>query len=264
MVKLPYSNAQIHAVVHAIEYMKKHLDEEITSEKLASLVGYSHYHFSRLFKEITGVSPRRYLSALRIESGKKILVDASSSSILKTLLLIGFRSMGTFSTKFKQFVGLSPKQFQVHTDDLYQFINQFEYQDKLEPIKVSPPVVSCHLEVPKSFKGLIFIGLFPRPMPDQKPIAGAAITHNQADCVFSSVPLGTYYVLAAALPLSFHPKDYFLLDKSLRGKSDHSIEVTEMTEAEVRIALREPLPYDPPILINLPQLLFEKEKNKAN
>ncbi|WP_242690986.1 helix-turn-helix domain-containing protein [Cytobacillus praedii] len=261
---MPNSIDQIRAVVTAIEYMKKHLEEEITSEELASHVGYSPYHFSRVFKEITGVSPRHYLSALRIEAGKKILVNASSSSILKTLLLIGFRSMGTFSTKFKQFVGLSPKKFQLRTEDLHQFINQFEHQEKLEPITLTPPVVSCQLEFPKGFKGLIFIGLFPRPIPDQRPVAGTAITHNQTNCLFSSVPLGTYYVLAAALPLRFHPKDYFLLDAALRGKSDLAIEVTERTETEVKIKLRDPLPYDPPILINLPQLLFEKEKNKAN
>ncbi|MED3573632.1 AraC family transcriptional regulator [Cytobacillus praedii] len=264
MSKLPNSNDQIRAVVTAIEYMKKHLEEEITSEELASFVGYSPYHFSRVFKGITGVSPRHYLSALRIEAGKKILVDASSSSILKTLLLIGFRSIGTFSTKFKQFVGLSPKKFQLRTEDLNQFINQFEHQEKLEPITLTPPVVSCQLEFPKGFKGLIFIGLFPRPIPDQRPVAGTTITHNQTNCIFSSVPLGTYYVLAAALPLSFHPKDYFLLDAALRGKSDLAIEVTERTETEVKMKLRDPLPYDPPILINLPQLLFEKEKNKAN
>ncbi|WP_102273722.1 helix-turn-helix domain-containing protein [Cytobacillus massiliigabonensis] len=258
------SNDQVKAVIAAIEYMQKHLDEEITSEELASLAGYSPYHFSRFFKVVTGVSPRHYLSALRIEAGKRILVDSSSSSILKTLLTIGFRSMGTFSTKFKQFVGLSPKQFQLRTEDLHEFINQYERQDKLEQNKLSPPVVTCHLEVPEGFKGLIFIGLFPRPIPDQRPVAGTAITHNRTNCVFSSVPLGTYYVLAAALPLSFHPKDYFLLDTSLRGKSDHAIEVTEGTAAEVKIKLRDPMPYDPPILINLPQLLFEKVKNKAN
>jgi len=58
-------------IIKAIEYMKDHLDEEITTEELSKYVGYSPYHFVRIFKEVTGVSPRHYLSALRIEAGKK-------------------------------------------------------------------------------------------------------------------------------------------------------------------------------------------------
>jgi AraC family transcriptional regulator len=71
-------------IINAIHYMKKHLNEEITSESVAYHVGYSPIHFSRVFKEVTGVSPRHYLSALRIEMGKQTLVN-SSDSILKTL-----------------------------------------------------------------------------------------------------------------------------------------------------------------------------------
>ncbi|MFD1738735.1 AraC family transcriptional regulator [Bacillus salitolerans] len=257
-------NVKTYAVLKAIQYMQEHLDQDVTSEELALHVGYSPYHFSRVFKEATGVSPRHYLSALRIEAGKSILIQSSSTSILKALLSTGFRSLGTFSTTFKKYVGLSPKQFQGNTKKLHQFMNEFEREEQLANIQLTPPILTCHLDFPSTFKGLIFVGLFPRPIPDQKPVVGSAVKHHQRSCVFTNIPVGTYFILAAALPFSLHPKDYFLLDHSLRGKYKDSVEITENSDVEIEITLRNRIPTDPPILVNLPQLLLEKTKKRAN
>ncbi|MFZ3589442.1 N-acetylglucosamine-6-phosphate deacetylase [Bacillus sp. DJP31] len=184
------TNDQIKAVIQAIEYMKIHLTKEITSEELAFMVGYSPYHFSRVFKEVTCVSPRHYLSALRIEAGKEILVN-SSSSTLKTLLLIGFRSLGTFSSKFKQSVGLSPKQFQMSANDLHQFINQYENQEKpVQNLRETNVVASIghsdasYEEAVKSFQAgfshatHLFNGM--RGMHHREPgVVGSVLLHDE-------------------------------------------------------------------------------------
>lgn len=253
------STDQIEAVSKTIEYMRSNIDEEITTEKLAEIAGYSAFHFTRVFKDVTGVSPRHYLSALRIETGKEKLMGSSSPSILKTLMDIGFRSVGTFSSKFKLFVGQSPKQFQNSAVKFHRFMNDFDGADVENPVSLKLPAVRCTLEVPESFKGLIFVGLFPRPIPDQKPVKGIALRETQKVCIFSKVPPGTYYALATAIPWSINPREYFLLSKNLRGKAEESIEISADCFNEVHIKLREPLPYDPPILINLPSLLFEKD-----
>ncbi|RSD29038.1 helix-turn-helix domain-containing protein [Mesobacillus subterraneus] len=253
------STDQIQAVTKAIQFMKQNLDEELTSERLADIAGYSPYHFTRVFKEVTGASPRHYLSALRIEEGKARLIKRDSESILKTVMMIGFRSLGSFSTKFKQFVGLSPKQFRTSADKLHQFMNEYEDVEWCYSSQLRLPVIKCRIECPPDFRGLIFVGLFSRPIPDEKPIMGTAIRPEQSEYIFSKVPDGTYYVLAAAIPWSLDPRDYFLLSKNLRGKAKEPMEITEGISKEVSIKLRPPLPYDPPILINLPKLLFEKE-----
>ncbi|MET3698258.1 helix-turn-helix protein [Bacillus oleivorans] len=244
----------------AIDYMYQYLDKEITTEEIAAHVGYSTYHFIRIFKEVTGITPRHYLSALRIESSKFLLLHSTDSN-LKTLLSIGFRSMGSFSSRFKQYVGLSPKSFRKKTSTYAQQLQK--YQEKGgstigENIR-RVPYVTSYIEAPASFKGLIFIGLFPRPIPDQRPAVGTAIKHTQKYCVFSEVPKGEYYVMAAGLPWGLNPKNYIISKTSLRGKSDKII-VSEDSNIEVKIELREPLPFDPPILINLPYLLFENDK----
>lgn len=255
-------NEHIQAAIKAIEYMKKHLDEEVTTELLAEHVGYSQYHFSRIFKEVTGISPRRFLSALRIEAGKEQLMKSAPSSILHTMLTIGFRSLGTFSSRFKQFVGTSPRDFRMRAAELHLFLNDYDSAKKQAESSDEKPCVICNIEKPEHFKGVLFVGLFPRAIPDQKPIMGNVLGMNQKCCRFSNVPSGSYYVLAAALKWSFHPKDYFILEKALRGRSDSILTISEDSNVKVTITLREPLPYDPPILVNLPELLFEKENSK--
>lgn len=255
---------QIQAVLRSIDYMKRNLDVEVTTEILASEAGYSPYHFTRIFKQVTGVSPRHYLSALRIEAGKSLLIQSSSKSILGAMLELGFQSFGSFSSKFKQFVGLSPKQFQATAANLHKFMNENENALKIEESEAAGlPAVKCTLDIPPGFIGWVFVGLFPRPIPDQKPIMGTVISHRQKECQFTKVPHGTYFVLAAAIPKSLNPADYFLLNHNLRGLAEAPVEAAPQTSAELHIKLRKPLPYDPPILINLPSLFFEKIKNKA-
>ena len=60
MVTVKPTHLQHHSYIHAtelaIQYMKEHLNEEVTSEQLAHLVGYSAYHFTRIFKQVTGMN----------------------------------------------------------------------------------------------------------------------------------------------------------------------------------------------------------------
>ena len=121
------------------------------------------------------------------------------------------------------------------------------------------PVVRCTVKVPGSFKGVTFVGLFPRPIPDQKPVNGIALSETHKECVFSKIPDVTYNALATAIPWSLNPRDYFFCQKNLSGKANGSLEISENTFYQLHFKLRDPLPYDPPILINLPSLLFEKE-----
>ncbi|MDR0271471.1 AraC family transcriptional regulator [Paenibacillus sp.] len=159
----------IAAAEKAIHYMKEHLDEEITSDFLASYVGYSSFHFIRIFKSATGISPRHFLSALRIEAGKTALLK-EPSLLMKILLSIGFRSAGSFNTRFKQNVGISPRKFGTASLSLSSFVKQYEDRElQLDDHGTDLPVpqqIRCHIKAPDDFRGIIFVGLFPHPIPD--------------------------------------------------------------------------------------------------
>lgn len=252
------------AVQQVIQYMKEHLDEPMTTQQLADLAGYSSFHFSRVFKRVTGISVRQYLSALRVESGKTELLKRPSL-LVKIGMTIGLSSPGTFNTRFKQFVGLSPKRFRSTSESLHQYVNQYENkplswaEEELNDL----PRIHCQIEAPENFRGMIYVGVFPRPVPDQKPISGTAVNLRNRACILTRIPAGTYYVLAAGIPWSLNPRDYYLLNNSLRGKLDNPVHIDETTDLSVKITLREPLPYDPPIVVNLPLLLFEKDRGNS-
>lgn len=250
-------------IIRTIQYMKEHLDEPMTTRQLADLAGYSPFHFSRLFKRVTGISVRQYLSALRIESGKTELLH-SPSLLVKIGMRVGLSSQGTFNTRFKQLVGLSPLKFRSTADSLHRYVNQYEHKPLAWTVEDAPalPRIHCRIEAPDPFRGIIYVGLFPRPVPDQKPIVGTAVNLKKRTCILTDIPTGTYYVLAAGIPWSLNPRDYLLLNTSLRGKLDYPVHIEQGTDLSVSITLREPLPYDPPIVVNLPLLLFEKDRNE--
>lgn len=247
-------------VEQAIEYMRRHLERELTSEEIARSVGYSEYHFIRIFKEVTGISPRHFLSAMRIEAGKKKLLQPTGS-LLNVVLSLGFLSVGSFSSRFKQSVGISPIQFRKTSKALAENLISGK---ELQFVKSLHSNVSCTIHYPKTFKGIIFVGLFPRPIPDQRPIKGTAFRNGTQTCSFTNLPPGDYYLLAAGIPWSMNPKSYYLLDNSLRGKTDDPIHIDVETNCHVEIHLREPLPFDPPILVNLPMLFLESLQKQSN
>ncbi|WP_425457005.1 helix-turn-helix transcriptional regulator [Cohnella terricola] len=73
-------------------------------------MAYSPYHFSRLFREQVGLSPLYYVSALRLQKAKDLLIH-TDFSIRDIGLEIGQMSLGTFTTRFSECVGVTPSEF---------------------------------------------------------------------------------------------------------------------------------------------------------
>jgi AraC-like DNA-binding protein len=77
---------------------------------VAARVGYSRYHFVRRFREAYGETPGQYLSRRRVERAKDLLRSANLT-VTEICMLVGFSSLGTFCTRFKQQVGMTPGEF---------------------------------------------------------------------------------------------------------------------------------------------------------
>ena len=79
-------------------------------EALARGVHMSAGHLSRQFKLAFGESPYSYLMTRRIERAMALL-RRGDLSVTETCFEVGFSSLGTFSTRFAELVGVSPSVY---------------------------------------------------------------------------------------------------------------------------------------------------------
>lgn len=104
-----YKNIQ--QVIEEIDRcIREKQDEVISLEQLAKKFGYSEYHFSRKFKEISGMQFRDYLRYRRLAFALKQLRD-TSDSVLDIALDYGFSSNEAFTRAFKEAYGLTPSEY---------------------------------------------------------------------------------------------------------------------------------------------------------
>ena len=67
-------------------------------------------HFARQYKAAFGESPYRHLLTRRIERAKALL-RTRDASVTEVCLAVGFTSLGTFSSRFREIVGMSPSAY---------------------------------------------------------------------------------------------------------------------------------------------------------
>lgn len=97
-------------IIALCSYINQHCAEDLKLEDLADVAGFSKYHFSRLFKEMTGVSCHDYLLQRRIHYAKYLLADVSLS-ITDVAMRSGFNSLATFNRIFITQIGCTPSDF---------------------------------------------------------------------------------------------------------------------------------------------------------
>jgi transcriptional regulator GlxA family with amidase domain len=85
--------------------------EPLDLDRLAAQAGFSKFHFARAFKEAYGETPATYLTRRRVERAKDLLRTANLT-VTEVCMLVGFSSLGSFSSRFSELVGLSPRAFQ--------------------------------------------------------------------------------------------------------------------------------------------------------
>ena len=97
-------------VNRCMEYMQNHTGERVTLDRLGELTGYSPLHVLRLFKAAVGCSPHEYLSSLRMERAKQLLIE-SDMPIDRVAAECGFSSESYFHSYFKHSAGISPGEY---------------------------------------------------------------------------------------------------------------------------------------------------------
>ncbi|WP_425442561.1 helix-turn-helix domain-containing protein [Streptomyces colonosanans] len=90
--------------------MRENYHEPLVLDDLARSAMMSKFYFIRVFQRTTGVTPGRFLSAVRLHEAKSHLVH-SSLNVAEISARVGYSSASTFSRRFTASVGLSPTQF---------------------------------------------------------------------------------------------------------------------------------------------------------
>src|SRR5260370_19828510 len=88
----------------------RHYQQPLDLDQLAAVAGVSKFHFARCFEATYGETPIRYLTRRRIERAQDLL-RAANLTVTEVCMLVGFSSLGSFSSRFAQLVGESPTAY---------------------------------------------------------------------------------------------------------------------------------------------------------
>jgi AraC-like DNA-binding protein len=98
------------ALRRARDLIDREYAEPLDLDAMAREAGYSRFHFARAFVAAYGETPRAYLTLRRIERAKTLLRTANLS-VTEICFLVGFASLGSFSSRFRKVVGRSPSGY---------------------------------------------------------------------------------------------------------------------------------------------------------
>ncbi|GCE15775.1 helix-turn-helix domain-containing protein [Tengunoibacter tsumagoiensis] len=254
------------AIERAIRTMRENFYDELTLQDIADSAHLSPFHFNRLFRAMTSISPMVFLAAIRLEYAKNLLLS-TNSSITEICFDVGYRSLGTFTSRFSLLVGLPPSHFRALQQEPKMHLRPkdlreaFHYYDLIENkiSRGSGMTITGQVKSLPPFKGFVFVGIFSDPLPQGQPESCAILTDGGMYSM-TNIPDGNYYLFAAALDENQTFLDFLTHGTQLYGRQGRyplkveNGQVTGLTEIELDLASWA----DPPMLIALPWLVLSR------
>ena len=100
----------LQALRRARDLTDRDFAQPLTLDAMAAAAGLSKFHFARAFARAYGETPRTYLTRRRVERAKDLL-RAANLTITEICFCVGFESVGSFSSRFRELVGASPTDY---------------------------------------------------------------------------------------------------------------------------------------------------------
>lgn len=251
------------AVERVITAARERLCEPISLQDMSRVAYLSTFHFNRVFHQITGLPPAKFISAMRLDEAKRLLLN-TNLSITDISFDVGYTSLSTFTRRFTQRVGLGPREFRYLAERIspVSVESLCAHYVELTGGTTSRSSIEGFVDLPKPGEGPIFVGLFHAHIPQSRPVGGALLTAPGAFRI-GPVADGTYHLLAAALPPFADTLGYLLPDSAnlLVGAGNGPVIVRQGRASGLfNISLRPMLLTDPPLLVSLPFLLADALK----
>jgi AraC-like DNA-binding protein len=176
-------------VEHVLLTMRQRLGEQLTLDDLAKTARFSKFYFARMFRQVTGMSPRRFLYAIRLQEAKRLLV-VSSHSVADISHQVGYHSVGTFTSRFTASVGVPPAEYRRLRGNVSAVLRA----EPLDPAAAG--IITGWIEEPEQGAAGVatVVGLFPGPVPEGRP-ARCDVLGGYGDWALKNVPTGRWYVL---------------------------------------------------------------------
>lgn len=253
------------AVQQAISSIRARYYEPITLTELASSVFVSPFHFTRVFAKATGVTPGRYLTAVRMFEAKRLLLT-TSLTVADVVCSVGYSSIGTFTTRFTHAVGMTPSQYRdpAVRDLLVAVAPDFCRVPSIEALRnagmhcapVPPPdgeSITGTIELPPdAAPANILVGVFHDAIPQRCPAAHQYLHHvGSSRLAIHGVPPGRWFVLAVAE----HLEPVRFGGQVLIGTLREQVVVSPGSTTRVQLRMRNVSPTDPPLVITLARQL---------
>src|SRR5215813_5888958 len=251
------------AVERVITSARERLCEPISLHDMSRVAYLSTFHFNRVFHQITGLPPAKFISAMRLDEAKRLLLN-THLSITDISFEVGYNSLSTFTRRFTQRVGPGPREFRYLAERITptSVESLCSHYAELTGRTTLCPSVEGFVDFPKSGDGPIFVGLFHTHIPQSRPVGGALLT-SPGTFRIGPVPDGIYHLLAAALPRLSDTLGYLLPDSAnlLVGTGNGPVNVRQgRANHWFNISLRPMALTDPPLLVSLPFLLADTLK----
>lgn len=178
-------------IQRAVQLIHERYDDPLSLDDMARSAVMSKFHFLRMFRDATGVTPARFLSAVRLAHAKRLL-RATDLNISDISVRVGYNSTGSFTRRFTESVGCSPAQ--------YRWLGRRE----VGRTAVAEPhphgegfTIAGVVRSPRPDLSSICVGLFSGPIIERCP-AASVVLDGPGPFRLEDVPAGTWYVHAVA------------------------------------------------------------------
>lgn len=105
-------------ISEAVEYINKNYSKDISLNEITKKAYLSKFHFSRIFKKYTSYSPYQYLTTVRLNHCRQLLLN-NNYSISEVADRCGFKRLDYFSAMFKKKFKYSPSVYrEIYTTDI--------------------------------------------------------------------------------------------------------------------------------------------------
>ena len=234
------------AVERVIANMWDRYDEPLSLEDMAGVAFFSRFYFSRVFRSITGTSPGRFLTAIRLYKAKNLLLE-TTMSVTDISYQVGYNSPGTFSSRFTRSVGIPPAR--------YRYLSEAGIP---APQRRTVPGhhlgrVRGSLTCPEAGVPIrVYVSLLESIIPQGTPVA-CSVLDGEGTYDLTGVPDGQWFLHATAVAVhNLDPRPW--MRRPVFLSTSRPVTTVAGRVTTTRIELRPPRLIDPPVLFTLPEL----------